>query len=214
MTDQDNAAGTLTVMTSKLVDFTGLENLTKVSRLRIEGSENLLTLEGLNGLVEITGDNSGHNMLWIRYNPTLQNLNGLESLRTIGKEDYHTNVSISGNPSLQNIDGLQKLTTIGGPDSQNGWNSPSLKIVGNESLTHINGLSSLNFVKGYIKFLFSHDMIGPEGPQVYGNINLTDFCGLQNLLVNGSYEGLISVSTYYDGFGPSAQDIIDGNCSQ
>jgi len=153
-------------------------------------------------------------MLLIRQNESLENLNGLEHLKGIGKDDYFTNVLINWNPKLQNINGFQGLTTIGGPNSQNDFNAPSLWVYGNDSLMHIDGLSSLNFVKGYIKFLDVDDQIGPNGPGAYGNASLTDYCGLQYLLEQGRYGAFFNAHSNYNSFAPDVEDIIAGNCSQ
>ncbi|MBT8268077.1 MAG: hypothetical protein KJN59_02550, partial [Bacteroidia bacterium] len=212
-TNTDSLFGSLYVTTSHLLNFNGLDNLTKVSMLRIVENESLTNLDGLSGLSEITGDNSGFNMLQISANQNLNNIDGLENLKHVGKEDYFTKFIIVGNSQLSNIDGFQSLMTIGGPNSQNDSQSPSLSIYYNDSLENLDGLSNLNFVKGYLRFISGSDLIGPNGPEFYGNSNLTDYCGLQNLLMNGIYGGYIW-SQYYDGYNPTVQDIIDGNCSQ
>lgn len=223
-TDAINYSGSLLITTSILNSLNGLNNISKVSMLKINENDALITLSGLEGLVEITGNNHGHNMLQIKNNSILGNLNGLNNLQIVGKEDYSTNVRIENNEQLLNIDGLGNLTTIGGIDSEVHFDFPSIYVVYNNSLQNIDGFQNLQFVKGWMKFLYFHDVVGGNGIQVDGNDSLTDFCGLQNLLLNGTYSThevdgesvptVVTQSDSYLGFGPSVQDIIDGNCAQ
>jgi len=46
---------------------------------------------------------------------------------------------------------------------------------------------------------------------IIGNTFLSNFCGLNELIINGGYNG--NLTTYDNAYNPSKQDIIDGNCS-
>ena len=71
--------------------------------------------------------------LWIGGIGALTNLDGLESLTSVG------DLRIVGNAALTNVDGLESLTTV----------SSSLSIVDNDALTNIDGLASLTSVGGH-----------------------------------------------------------------
>ena len=81
----------------------GLNNLSRVGNLRIEGNASLTIVEGLNNLIGIERD------LFILRNPALLNLNGVENLRVVGED-----LSIRDNIALSNLDGLGNLATLGG----------------------------------------------------------------------------------------------------
>lgn len=135
----------------------------------------------LNGLSNLT---SISRSLVIKDNSSL---NGLNKLEQIGHEfKLHNNVN------LLNIDGLDVLTKIG-----EGNTNYDMEIWSNDSLQNLDGLSSLLIVGGKIS--------------IHANDVINDFCGLQNILNNGSYDSYGATSNDFD---PTAQDIIDGNCSQ
>ena len=84
--------------------------------------------------------------------------------------------------------GLENLTSVGG----------QFLITGHDQLASLNGLENLNSVGGMI--------------QIRQNFSLLrDFCALQNLFANGSYN---QVDISNNPFNPTVQNIIDGNCSQ
>ena len=68
----------------------------------------------------------------------------------------------------------------------------------NSSLVDLDGLSQLENVISDI--------------QIVDNVNLSDFCGLNNLLINGSFSG--NYFTNENAYNPTYQDMLDGNCSQ
>ena len=206
--------------TSLLTNFEGLNNLEKVGRLVIQENESLVSLNGLESLTTIGTENEVYllNELFIKNNVVLQNLDGLNNLTQVGFGTNITRVNIWGNPVLQNIDGLASLTSIHSSEVISGMGSPgNLYILGNHQLANVNGLTNLSSMNGgRISFVFVNDIIGPDGCiSITGNNALTNFCGLQNILNNGDYGGLStgSFGNCYDGYAPSAQDIIDGNCS-
>jgi hypothetical protein len=230
VTYQDSLAGTLRIRTSLLSNLQGLNNVEKVSRLIISNNENLITLEGLNGLKYIDGQSDYYRLseLTIMQNEALINLDGLDNLIHIGIDDYYCKFDIIYNPSLENIDGLSSLIKVGTPNSNSSDRfSPlryNINIHNNHSLQNLDGLSSL--IDLYVTMTFFLVGLNGESPPVgivIGNKSLTDYCGLQNLVVNGEYAeyaeyGEYSVRTSggdnYDSFSPTIQDIIDGNCSQ
>ncbi|MCG2420064.1 cadherin repeat domain-containing protein [Aequorivita sp. F47161] len=116
----------------------------------------------------------------IRYNHALENIDGLES--TIGLEDE---LFIFHNISLRNLFGLQQITNIG-----------KVTIDENENLLSLNGLENLLRVS--------------QSFRARQNSNLSDFCALTNLCVNGDLNILQAENNAYN---PTKQDIIDGNCS-
>lgn len=137
-------------------------------------------------------------------NPSLVNLNGIENITNIGYglfivdndlltnlneliniTSINTTLSIAENSALVNLSGLQNITIIG----------VDLLIVENDNLTNLNELSNLN-----------------SAPNIRINNNniLVDFCGLNNVIVNGGNNDFLA---FYNAYNPTKQDIIDGNCS-
>jgi hypothetical protein len=189
----------------------------------IINKSNLITIYGFNNLVTVTGH------VAIFENDFLENMSGFDNLTDVGKSLY-----IVGNQSLEHITGFNNLEIIqdmsGLQLSQNfsllsltglislqslphvwmadnyllnnitGLNNlttaPNLFIIGN-GLVNLNGLNSLS----YVDELF-----------IAGNQTLTDFCDLQNLMINGNFSGSYHVEE--NAFNPTQQDIINGNCSQ
>jgi hypothetical protein len=88
-------------------------------------------------------------------------------------------------PLLTSIDELSAVTSIGENILTNGIN------IWNSNLTSLNGLSNVTSFKGSVIV---------EGSQ------LTNWCSLQNILNSEQ------LSTIYLSGGPTAQQIIDGNC--
>lgn len=217
----DSLYGSFHFRTSLLTNFEGLNSLEKVGRLVIQENENLVSLNGLESLATIGTQNEVGllNELFIKNNVMLQNLDGLNNLVEVGFGTNMTRVNIWGNPVLENIDGLESLASIHSSEPIFGQGlTGNLWINGNSQLTNINGLSNLtNMHGGNVSFMYVGDLIGADGcATVVGNASLIDFCGLQNIVTNGNYNYLITGSgnsNCYDGYGPTAQDIIDGNCT-
>ncbi|MBT8303183.1 MAG: hypothetical protein KJP09_01845 [Bacteroidia bacterium] len=180
--DFDNGLGTLGIYSGNLTNLNGLNNITRVGRLRILNCHNLTTITGLENLRIINMD-FPHYGLFIRGNQLLTSLDGLENLQRVGNDQIASEVGIliTGNSQLANLDGLSGLIEVYGP----------------------------------LEFVFVNDF--PSF--ISGNINLNDWCGLQNLFINGEHGPLINTATsfgggIYEGFAPTVQDIIDGNCAQ
>ncbi|MBT8303182.1 MAG: hypothetical protein KJP09_01840 [Bacteroidia bacterium] len=204
----DSLFGTLRISTKLLTDLQGLNNLTSVSRLIVNDNESLVSLSGLESLQVIEGANFnnptyniGISELSIRENPVLQNLNGLNNLALIGNSGNVSYILIRNNPELLNIDGLENLTTVGTPDFPYGevYGASPFLMWGNHQLQNLDGLGNLAEVYGRIALITFNS-------PVTSNNNLTDYCGLQNLLSNGYYDEITLGSSL------TVQDIVDGNC--
>jgi len=126
--------GTLHILATSLADLTGFARLEAVGGdFWITGNSALQDLTGL-GALRRAG------RIFIRDNPELLTLRGLEDLASI--DTYH--LLIDGNAKLENLDGLGSLTTI----------ADQLGISENPVLTDISGLSALTQVGGGV---YIHD---------------------------------------------------------
>ncbi|KAA3625029.1 MAG: hypothetical protein DWP94_02060 [Flavobacterium sp.] len=170
-----------------------------INSLTLYSNDNLSDLGGISHFTSLPGD------LNLEYNNN-SNLDDLSSLTSVGGNlrilfDGSDPVSISGinnlsevggeleilsHPPLANIDALESLVSVG-----------SLTLYNINTLTNLNGLSNLVSI---INDLYISD-----------NDELTNLCGLTTLITNNGLGG-----TYYvqnNGYDPTEQDIIDGNCS-
>ncbi|MFD0963252.1 hypothetical protein [Pseudofulvibacter geojedonensis] len=165
-----------------IVSLTPLQGLSFVTGgLSIDSNDQLTSLNGLQNLET--------NTLSVTNNDALVSLEGLNSITSLS-----TQTNIHWNDSLISLNGLNNLTTSNG----------LILIIGNNSLESLDGLESLNEV--YLIKIGNAVFYSPSE-----NPNLTDFCALQNLVVNGTYEQIEIAGNLYN---PSVQDIIDGNCAQ
>lgn len=102
----------LAIVDSELEDLTGLECLTTVSKLRIDGNTRLRSLDGLDNLTRVVriGEDEplGSWNLVIEDNPVLESLAGLAAL-----EEVENSLSISRNEVLVTVDELASLQTVG-----------------------------------------------------------------------------------------------------
>lgn len=179
---------------SNLESFDGtLEILAMLNLTNLEGLENLTSLFGLN-----ISQNSVHG-------PT--SLNGLEGLNHIERFIY---LRSCGN--LQDISALQNVSSNGGNFdiriSETGLtNLGGLSVISgdvfllsirfNEFLANLDGLENISSI--------SHEVLIENNPP------LTNFCGLTNVAQNNGIIGDYDVNT--NGYNPTIQDLIDGNCS-
>ncbi|MGV6832728.1 MAG: hypothetical protein ACWA5P_14345 [bacterium] len=117
----------------------------------LNGLDGLIAIEGNNQ----TNSDYGLNELLIRLNPSLLNLNGLNNLQSIGTSGNVSLVSIRDNNLLQDINGLESLTTIGYPAFPYGevFGSSPFIIYGNPQLQHLDGLASLSTIYGYLQLI-------------------------------------------------------------
>lgn len=184
-----------------LTNLDDLESLTILTGHFLLSSNNKLTnIEGLGNVVSIEG------YIWIRHNNTLPNINGLENITSVNDILY-----IESNPLLENIHGLSNLETING----------NLRIYYNDILANLNGLSALTIVDGYFHFEGSDaitnldplsNLVNVSGYMSFKeNPQLVDFCGVTPLLTGDGLGG--SFGAINNGYNPTKQDIINGNCS-
>uniref|UniRef100_UPI003A8F7F1C hypothetical protein n=1 Tax=Gelidibacter japonicus TaxID=1962232 RepID=UPI003A8F7F1C len=164
------------------LDFSSLIYLTEIQGELAFDCKFCSSLQGFNNLTSL-------NSLTLRRFENLPNFEGLNGLTNV-----EGNVLIGGdffnkNLNLYSLDGLENLTTVGG----------YVHVQGNDQLQDLDGFSGLQNVEG-------------EYLRVRANFNLTDLCGLTNIVVSGGIAGYYSV--YENLYNPTEQDIIDGNCSQ
>lgn len=84
-----------------MTELNGLENITSVAGLEVEGNTSLTSVMGLNGLQSIT------NSLYISNNPTLEEINGFDSLTEISNS-----LIINSNAVLSSVEGFNNLINI------------------------------------------------------------------------------------------------------
>ncbi|MRH99859.1 T9SS type A sorting domain-containing protein [Kriegella sp. EG-1] len=141
---------------TSLTNLIGLDNLETITgKLDINRNANLETLTGLSKLTVVGSTQIGSGIS-ISLNPSLLNLNGLNSLNRV-----NNSFNILNNTSLLNIEALSNLTTLllG--------NFLSLTIQGNNALASLNGLEGLTTING--------------GLVISGN-SLVNLTGLENLI--------------------------------
>lgn len=180
--------------------------------VQISSNYSLKDIEGLRDIQVIGGDKltTSSPALEIRYNESLESLAPFSNLTTV---DYG-GMDISNNPLILNLDGFSSVTDFKGDihiiDNDNLLNIDGLsniteveklRISDNDNLQNINGLSNMSLVRRKL--------------HIRRNTSLTDFCGIENLVLNGliccGYDGYLAEGNAYN---PTQQDIIDGNCSQ
>ncbi len=130
--------------------------------------------------------------LEVQYCPMLENLNGLQNQTSLGSSHYLRTTQIRGNDALTDLQGLENLTRIVG----------NIVVEGNDALQNLDALENLKNADDE-----SFDFI--DNPQ------LTDFCGLTNVFINHGHGGPggLRLFTSGNGYNPSEEDILDGNCS-
>lgn len=185
---------------AELTTLDGLENLSHIgSYLMIMENTVLVDIGSLMGLTTIQG------YLGIDDNEALTHLNGLNNITSIGES-----VRIDDNVSLSDISALSNIVTIGhsleisANDNISGINFPSLTTIGenlylwgNDLISNLDSLSALTTIG--------------EDIYIQQNFSLINFCGLENVIIGGGFDGYYDV--YYNAYNPTQQDIIDGNCS-
>lgn len=122
-------------------NLSGLENLTTIAKgLDVSDCDNLISLQGLNGLTALGTSPDTYLGFIIMRNSSLQNLAGLEGLTTLNGD---IDITIRDNSALTSLQGLNNLTSIITPPSSLGSILKSFDIANNESLTSLDGLNSL-----------------------------------------------------------------------
>lgn len=183
-----------------LTNLDGLSNISPtIDALLIWDNESLNSLAGISNLQSTEAE------LSIIGNESLQNLNGLHNLTNVS-----SNLEILGN-NLSDLSGLDNLISVEG----------ELYISFDQFMTSLSGLENVNSVGRLwireLNFLTNLDALDnlnsiESDLQISGNESLTDFCGLQNLVDQNGIGGQYIVNT--NGYNPTLQDLIDGNCSQ
>lgn len=181
--------------------ISGFQRLEVAGNFRILGNSVLDTISGFTDLHTINGDIAlGGNLV--------SNLNYLQNIQS-GADS----IVISGDNSSETFDlsGLQNLVSC------------KFLTFSNINITSLESLESLSEIIGLeissCPNLTSLDGLENLGPNLnepstiatfLQNENLTDFCAITNLVVNSPN---IIFTTVFNGFDPTEQDIILGNCS-
>ena len=196
-----NITGNLTICFNGLLEgLNGLENLETIgNQLIFWRNPSLNNIAAFAKLTVIKGD------LVIDTNESLKNLNGLDNLVEVRK-----NLLIYSNENLTDISSLSNLAHLG----------LDLKIEDNKKLEIIN-LNSLTSVPRDLIIRECFKLTNLNGASnitsiggnlsIHSNLELSDFCGLSNLLIGGYFEGTYKV--YQNAYNPTQQDVIDGNCA-
>lgn len=175
-----------------LSSLAALNSLTVVEHLSIRNNDELVTLNGLQGITKIglenqlafgdldINDNDGlisleglnnlevvNGVLYINRNENLVSLNGLNNLETIG-----WTMEIGLNPSLVNVDALNSLTSLGVFTNL----ISALAIGENDSLTSLEGLINLTqFIPNKLALYIENNPV------------LTTLSGLDNIPIGAFY---------------------------
>ena len=119
---------TIWIRNNSITSLTGLENVSAAIDIWIEENHGLSSMDGLNGLLDVT------EKFEIEYNNGLINLMGLENLSQVGTANSNnSNFEIIGNESLQTLNGLSGLSSL----------NANLAIILNPSLLNLSGLENL-----------------------------------------------------------------------
>ena len=201
----------------------GFQRLSKVGSIRINGNNQLSSLDGFSNVSRIEGvltisDNSSLKVinafenlvsivgisrhipragLVLENNPLLEGFPGLSSLKEVTSDQF-ADISVSNNASLKNIDGLSSLTTFFALNADK-----TLNIRNNAVLENIDSLSSLVNAPRSIRHTYIN---------LTGNPMLTRCCGLQPLLDALMFDGSIPRTVHIDisenGGGCTLKDIL------
>lgn len=208
-----------------LTSITELSNAT-ITNTVLMNSNTLISLEGLNlsnqiENVAFTGSfitsldilSSYTSLSFLRISETnltsLEGLNNLESINDLRLYENHNLTNLIGLDNVQSIDdfiisecdsllsleGLNNLTSLG-----------DAMVINNDNLISLEGLGNLLSVE---RLGLGENHLNSDFP----NPQLSDFCALQNLFTNGTYNP-DEVRIGNNAYNPSIQDIIDGNCAQ
>ena len=175
-------------------DLTPLIALQEINTGSFRVFADLITsFEGLNNLEKVSG-------FTIRTAQNLINFEGLESLTTIGNPDENFFFNIDTNVSLTSLEGLENVTAI----------QTSVFTFGNNPvLTNIDGLENVTILP---TTLVGHNTTcaGPFVTITCGNPMLTDFCAIQEAILNTNF---IFFDIENNGYNPTLEDFANGDCS-
>ncbi|MEQ6124974.1 hypothetical protein AAON49_12265 [Pseudotenacibaculum sp. MALMAid0570] len=198
-----DALSTLSVINNhSLINLEGLQNVNSIGTLNVIDNQGLLNLNGLDALTNIIS------RITISNNSSLLNIDGLLSnLNNTLRE-----VSIDNNSSLKNIRGLTNISTL-----------ESLLIFNNDDLLNLEGLENLNYLNQFTRSGISvsendslenidalSNLIFVNYLDFHNNLNLSDFCGIKNLIDTNSYVDISILGNLYN---PSVSNISNGQCN-
>ncbi len=165
---------TYNVELNSLEDFESLEHIG--SNVEIASNDELIDLDGFKKITWL-------HAIEITKNSKLQNLKGLESLKTV---EYI--FGIAENPSLESINHLSNLISIG----------YASYIVENVKLTTLQGLENLEDSGSY-RFLIKY------------NTTLTNLCSIQTLIQE--MDDVSNIEIEFNLFNPTPQEVLNDNCA-
>ena len=215
---------------ASLENIRGLRNLRNTPKVEISQNNKITDLSGLESLVSVVEG------VYILQNELLESAQGLNNLRTGGAVIFDRNPNlksivdlrslesvqsfeITQSPLLQSLQGLENLNEV----------TLALRFSGNKALTSLEGIEQVQFKNNsrdyYYFAIVDSPLITNLDPLVNysmasGNINinentnLIDLCGITKLATGFNDEISDNFSIRFNGYNPSLQDIIDGNCSQ
>lgn len=171
---------------TNLSNFVGLEQLETInSDLFVAGNTSLTSFQGLSGLISVGG------ALRIQNNPMLVDFGGMNNLSVLGIEGTqplgNRGMIVEQNNSITSFDGLNNLTEIDGV----------IDITGNPSLESFNGLHNISWV-GFAVLIDNNDnlldlsgfdsleVIAASNLEVKYNDQMENFEGLNGLRTIGS----------------------------
>ena len=206
----------------KLLNLNGLGNLEKInSYLHIHRNPILKNVDGLTSLNAVEGVSFFYNLelesvnflnqansgyyLTFDDNPSLKTISGFRNMKSLTSA-----LIINNNDALLNFEGFNSMEYINaeliivGNDKLEALNLQNLKTVNNSltignnnSLTSLDGLNNLIYVR--------------EDFEVSTNPLLSDFCAVSQFVINQGFGSLYIEDNLYN---PTAQDFINGDCSQ
>jgi len=169
-----------------LSDISGIGNLQNVIDITIYGNPILTNLNGLDGIVAISGS------LSIYGNDNISDISALRNISEIG-----VSLRISDTKGIQNLNDIENIKKIGGALSihdnidlinlsgiENIDSLSSILIEGNPSLKNIDALSNLKYLDVDAYIYYNDSLV---------NIHLNDLVNLRDLIINHNNQ-LTSIS--------------------
>ncbi|WP_299681263.1 hypothetical protein [uncultured Dokdonia sp.] len=175
-------------------DLTPLIALKEVRLFSLRIHADLITsFEGLNNLEKVTG-------LTISTTQNLINFEGLDNLTTIGNPGENFRFNIDTNIALTSFEGLESLTTL---------NTTDFIFGNNPVLSSLNGLENVTTLPAVLLGQ-NATCAGSSTTVLCGNPMLTDFCAIQNAVLNTDF---VLFSIELNGYNPTLEDFANGDCS-
>lgn len=176
---------------SALSSITTIEGYLRIRDTSLQillGLENITTINGSILLEENEKLTLLSGLQNVRYGVTelsIINNSRLTSVFSLRSITTLRNLTLKGNNALTELDGFEKIETI------------ENQLIVQDNITLLN-INSLKNVQNATNFSFT------------GNSYLKNFCGLTTLLQSANFNG--SFTTILNGFNPTKEDIISGNC--